>query len=219
MTTKQILLKRVSDLVTLADHTIAEAGSSSFTPLFKQFRSQGLTFVFDLYGTSHPYYSEFERGSQREGDTDVMNCKGILIGIKKDIDNDYFLSTVTGLVSAEIFTDYLDMAQHYLNQKHKDAAAVITGSTLESHLKKLAQKNKVPIDFTDAKGQLQHKMGNELNTDLYKAGIYNKIEMGVIESHIKIRNEAAHGNYQLVNPQQVENMLTGVRQFMARYPI
>jgi len=202
----------------LADKTRQAAGSDNFAPLFNQFRSQGLAFVYDLYGTSKPYYSEFEKGSRREGEKDVANCKGILTGIKQDIDNDYYLSTLTGLVSAEIFGDYLDMAQHYLDQRHKDAAAVVIGSTLEGHLKKLAQKNNVTVDYTDAKGNLQPKTGNKLNTDLYAKGVYNKIEFGAIEGYIKIRNEAAHGNYAHITQQHVEGMLIGVRQFMTRYP-
>ena len=218
MTSKQLILKRVNELISLADRAIAAAGTNDFPPLFNQFRSQGLSLIANLYGTSQPYFSEFEKGSRRESESDAKNCKGILAGIKHDVDNDYYLTSITGLVSAEIFGDYLDMAQYYLDSKHKDAAAVIIGSTLESHLKKLAQKNNLPIDYTDGKGQVQPMTANTLNTNLYKAAIYNKIEHSSIEAWIKIRNEAAHGNYSQYTQQHVEGMLSAVRSFMTNHP-
>src|SRR4051794_19965214 len=53
--------------------------------------------------------------------------RGILKAIKNEIDNGW-LVTMKGIVSAEIFTDFLEMAEHLLKEKYKDAAAVIIGS-------------------------------------------------------------------------------------------
>ena len=138
------------------------------------------------------------------------------MGIKHEIENDYYLSTMRGLVSADIFTDYLDMAEHLLTDHYYIPAAVIVGSTLEEHLRKLCQKNNLLLSFTDAKGKLHFKTGSDFNIDLYKAEVYNKIEMGLVESWQKIRNDAAHGNYDQFNEQQVNYMLQGVKEFIGR---
>jgi hypothetical protein len=55
---------------------------------------------------------------------------------------------------------------------YKDAAAVIAGSTLEEHLRKLAQKNGVAIEKADG----APKKADALNADLAGAGAYNKLE-------------------------------------------
>ena len=96
---------------------------------------------------------------------------------------------------------------------------IYTGSTLEEHLRKLCQKNSLPIDFVDEKGRTQLKAGNDLNTTLYKGTIYNKIEMGLVEGWIKIRNAAAHGNHAEYTKDQVTYMLQGVKEFIGRNPL
>ena len=41
------------------------------------------------------------------------------------------------LVSAEIFSDFLEMAAHVLEQDYKDPAAVMIGTVLEENLRQL----------------------------------------------------------------------------------
>ena len=218
MTTKNILINRADELISIADDTIAAAGSDNFGPLFSRFRAQSLSFINDLYGTSKPYYSEFEITCRKHGENDVKNCKGILTAIRQDIDNGYYLATLSGLVLAEIFSNYLDMANYYLDENHKDAAAVIIGSTLENHLRSLSTKNIPPPQVT-SNTPITPKTANALNDDLYKAKVYDKVNHAMVGSWVKIRNEAAHGNYQVITKQQVELMLTGVRQFVASHPL
>ncbi len=52
-----------------------------------------------------------------------------------------YLQSVTELIHADLFSDFLEMADHLIEQKYKDPAAVITGSVLEEHLRKLCDKN------------------------------------------------------------------------------
>jgi hypothetical protein len=157
MDAKQILLKRVSDLIDLAEQTISVAGSDLFHSHKVRFRTQSLSFIMSLNGTARPNYSEFELASRFNGMSNVRNSMELLEGIKHDIENDYYLLSIKGLVSAEIFSDYLEMAEYLLSENYDTPAAVIAGSTLEEHLRKLCQNSGVAIDRTDNKGKNQQR--------------------------------------------------------------
>jgi uncharacterized protein (DUF2164 family) len=46
-----------------------------------------------------------------------------------------YLQSVVELVHADIFADFLEMADYLLQQGYKDPAAVITGSVFGAHLR------------------------------------------------------------------------------------
>jgi hypothetical protein len=48
-----------------------------------------------------------------------------------------YLANVRALIHGEVFADFLDMARHLREEGYKDAAAVIAGSALETHLRVL----------------------------------------------------------------------------------
>ncbi len=61
---------------------------------------------------------------------------GILEAIRDQIKGGW-IETTKGLVTAEVFADFLEMAEHLLEQQYKDAAAVLVGGVLEEHLRQL----------------------------------------------------------------------------------
>ena len=65
------------------------------------------------------------------------------------------------------------MADHLIFKGYKDVAAVMIGSTLESHLKQWCWKYKIEITFVDAKGVQKPKKAGILNAELQKAEVYN----------------------------------------------
>jgi hypothetical protein len=145
----------------------------------------------------------------------------VLHGILQALRTDYaagYLYSVTELVQADIFGDFLEMALYLAEQKYKDAAAVIAGSVLEEHLRKLCLKHGVPIDKNTAKG-IEPKTMGALNDDLLKASAYAKLDHNLVMGWIKIRNGAAHGNYNAYTPEQVDLMLQGLPSFLRDNPI
>jgi hypothetical protein len=123
------------------------------------------------------------------------------------------MATVEELVHADLFADFLEMASELLAKGYKDAAAVITGSVLEEHLRKLAGLNGVPIQAGAA-----HKKADTLNADLVKAGAYNKLEQKNVTAWLGLRNDAAHGKYGNYDEAQVQNFVDNVRDFLLRHP-
>jgi hypothetical protein len=126
------------------------------------------------------------------------------------------LNDAHNLAHAEVFGDFLNMAQYLLDKGYKVAAAVIAGSSAESHLRRLAVKNGVPT--ANANGDPLN--GGPLNDELAKAKVYDGTSQKLILSWQGIRNDAAHGkktNAEL-DAHQIQGMIAGIQNFMAAFP-
>jgi hypothetical protein len=125
-------------------------------------------------------------------------------------------ASVVELVHADVFSDFLEMAQYLLDDGgFKDPAAVIAGSSLEAHLRALCDKH--GIATTDANNK--PKKADTLNHELEKAGAYTgKLDLKNVTAWLGLRNDAAHGDYAKYQAGQVGLLISSVRDFMTRYP-
>jgi hypothetical protein len=145
--------------------------------------------------------------------TVVKALEGILRSLRNSYEQGY-LKTVQELIHADLFSDFLEMAEHLLDQGYKDAAAVIVGSTLEGHLHKLALKNGISV--TQHSGS--NKKADTLNAELSGGSVYTKLDLKSVTGWLELRNKAAHGKYSEFDKTQVALMLEGVRHFISRNP-
>lgn len=139
--------------------------------------------------------------------------RGMLHALRSDYEAGY-LQSVTELVHADIFADFLDMADYLLQQGYKDPAAVVAGSVLEEHLRKLSGKHGIPVTKPDG----FPKRAEALNSELASASVYSKLDQKGITTWLDLRNKAAHGKYSEYTSEQVTLMLQGVRDFASRCP-
>ncbi len=166
---------RISELIRLADQVLAskitrDLGSRVSPELFHEFRSSSLSFLRNIFGKGHPFYKEFDEKVNNVGPYQTEEGRGILKAAKKEIDEGWFF-TVKGVVSAEIFSDFLEMAGYLLDEHYKDAAAVMIGSTLEEHLRQLCDKNSIPVEIIKL-GRPKAKKAEMLNSELAAEKIY-----------------------------------------------
>lgn len=221
---KSILLKRVNDLEIQANRVAGtrSGGNQALSMpvvnsgLMTGFRTAMLSFIELIYGKEHSHYSMFKTRVRNSYFTDLESAKGILASIKYEIENDWLVS-IEQLVSANIFGDFLEMADHLLNANYKDAAAVMIGSTLEEHIRLLCDRNGVSKEFTNSSGDLKPKKADVMNADLKKANVYTSIEQKNITAWLDLRNKAAHGKYSEYKKENVEYMLQGVSNFISNY--
>lgn len=116
------------------------------------------------------------------------------------------------------FVDFSEI-DFLLSEGHKDAAAVMCGSELEKHLRKLCVSNGVDVFLTSSSGEEPRpKKTEQLNAELASINVYEKLDQKHITSWLDLRNKAAHGDYHEYNAEQVSLMIQGVREFMMRYP-
>jgi hypothetical protein len=121
------------------------------------------------------------------------------------------LGRVSQLVRAEVFGDFLEMAEYLLDEGYKDAAVVMVGSVLEEHLRKLCDARGLPTELNG-----RPKKADALNAELVAAGAYNKLDQKNVTAWLDLRNKAAHGKYAEYSLEQAKNMLAGVRIFMTQ---
>lgn len=176
--------------------------------------------VYRITGPASEYYKDINTILQKrhlsEG-VQLISLMGSVYALRSDLDSGY-LKTLHEIIHAEVFTDYIEMAEYILSEGYKDPAAVIIGSTLEIHLKELCKVNGIPTEATNSKGKLIPKKAEVLNADLSKANVYNLAYQKQITAWFDIRNSAAHGHYHSYNAAEIKIMLLGVRQFILSNP-
>lgn len=147
----------------------------------------------------------------------TSSIMGVVAALRDDLKAGYIRSLVE-VVHSELFSDFLEMAQHLCDAAYKDAAAVIAGSTLESHLRNLCHKACIPIEITKAGGDVVAKKAEAMNSELAAATVYSKLDQKCVTAWLDLRNKAAHGKYDEYKQEQVELLVSGIRDFIVRNP-
>ncbi|MFF5146962.1 hypothetical protein ACFY6U_45865 [Streptomyces sp. NPDC013157] len=136
----------------------------------------------------------------------------VALGLRDDLTAGW-VESVLELVHADTYRDYLEMAEGLLDKGYKDAAAVITGTSLEVHVRALCVKNGVTTTVAG-----KPKKADTMNADLKKAGVYDGLQQKEVTAWMDLRNKAAHGNYADYDRDQVRRLIDGVEAFMRKYP-
>jgi hypothetical protein len=182
----------VTSLITLMGDAI-----NRFSPPNSQY-SESMRSILKIYGV--------------ENGPSVPRVAGVLDALREAYKAGY-LTTVQGLIQAEIFADFVEMAEYLLSGGYKDPAAVIIGSVLEEHLRQLCAKNGIAVEVGG-----KPKKADQLNADLAGGSVYSKLDQKSITGWLDLRNKAAHGKYAEYAKEQVSLQLEGVRNFMVRIP-
>jgi hypothetical protein len=143
----------------------------------------------------------------------AQDLAGVASGLRDDLAAGY-AQDVAELIHAEVFSDFMGMAHELQTSGYKDAAAVIVGSVLEDHLRKLAGKARLTVEKRDG----SPKKADALNAELTAAGVYNGLEQKSVTAWLDLRNKAAHGHYDDYDQQQVAALIRDVREFLIRHP-
>jgi hypothetical protein len=224
----QIEYMNLNDLQIRIDQLIAQAESAlknarrspySATPAMQPeewtaLRAAGLAFIESTFGRKHSYYTEFDNELLDGFDYHGKYALGILTAIRDQIKGGW-IETTRGLVTAEVFADFLEMAEHLIEQQYKDPAAVVAGSVVEEHLRVLCAASSLPVEDTVG-GKVAPRKADALNSDLARVGKYSKLDQKQITAWLDLRNKAAHGKYSEYTRDQVALMLAGVRDFVSR---
>jgi len=211
--------KRIDDLIELALSVLGTSQKSDFGnyvsyEIFSEFRSASLSFLSYTFGNNHPYFKEFDEKINNTEQYKTEQGLGILKAARKEI-NGGWIFTTRGLISAEIFSDFLEMTSYLLDKGYKDPAAVMLGSILEEHLRLLCKRNNIPITI-NKDGKDIPKKADALNSDLSATNVYNKLDQKSITSWLDLRNKAAHGLYNEYTKEQVLLTYQAVTNFLSR---
>jgi hypothetical protein len=199
---------------TLLDNLDSYGNASSVTQSRAEWEAQCLALLASIFPDTHPYIRQFQSGVKRiaSPEIEIKQGKGVLLAVYEDFKNGYTW-TLRERVHAEVFDEYLDMASQLVSDGYATAGAVIAGSTLEEHLRKLCQKNNIATH-----DQGKAKKVASLNDELLKQSIHLQGEWRSVQSWFDIRNDAAHNTQTKYTKQEIEQMIDGIRGYMARHP-
>jgi hypothetical protein len=176
--------------------------------------------VRKLYGESSEHFATYSKALATNAfyslHSDWNAHLAILHGLSKCIVDDLergLLFDIRSLVHAEVFTDFLEMGEHLLQEGYKDAAAVVIGSVLEDTLRQLSLKSKVATVNPSGRPLTI----DPLNMALAASNVYSKLVQKQITTWAHVRNKAAHGEYREYTKEQVEMMLLFVQSFCAEH--
>lgn len=141
---------------------------------------------------------------------------GVVEALKHDLEAGY-MQTTEELIHGELFSDFLEMASHLLDEGYKDPAAVVGGASLEGHLRQLAKRLGIETTITTTSG-VRPKKAESLNAEIAKTTAYSVLDQKNVTAWLDLRNKAAHGHYTTYTAEQVAIMLAGVRDFITRNP-
>jgi hypothetical protein len=127
-----------------------------------------------------------------------------------DLKGGYFFEAKT-LLEAEVFNDLLEQAEELHQAGYKDAAAVLGGAVLERHMRSMCVGRGIGLLKPNGK----HKMINDMNDELAKAGAYNALKKKQVVAWADLRNNAAHGNTGAYTADDVGRFLRDVSDFCA----
>lgn len=160
-------------------------------------------------GTDSEHYKAFEKAEGGSGwSGSFSRCKemgAVFLATKNDFEGGY-LNSYKNLIQAEVFDSELEQASELLGSGYYVASAVIAGTVLETALRDLCDKENIP-----------HGKLDKMNSDLAKAGVFNKIVQKQITSYAGIRNSAAHGKSSEFTADDVKLMISGITQFLVTY--
>ena len=144
--------------------------------------------------------------------THLAELVGLFKAVKHDIDTG-MLAEYRVLVRAEIFSDFLEMAEYLLTEGYKDASAVLLGAVLENALRKIAEAN--GVSTINVRGK--HLTIDPLNVALAKKSVYDALIQKQITSWANLRNDAAHGHHDRYDADQTKHMLLFVQKFCSDF--
>lgn len=145
---------------------------------------------------------------------------GILTSLKDAYENE-LIDTFEELVHADLFNDFLEMAEELLNKKYLGPAAVLAGCVLEEHVRNLCVNNCVDKEIRIKKRNKNKPISfSDLNVGLKKKGIYNESKRAELSSYYSRRTDGAHKQFDKNDKkfeQDVSEMIKGIRRFISEY--
>lgn len=179
------------DYVSIAD---VKAWGTSVLSLFRQ-----------AFGEEGTHTQQFKAAFANAGEFHSLYeiAYAVFMAAKEDFEGGYIFN-LRGLVKAEVLSDALDQAKELLDAGYKDPACVLVVVSLEIAIKEIAARNSIP-----------HAKLDKMNTDLYKAGIYNIAKQKQITAWADLRNKGAHGEWSAYSTPDILDMHAGVERFIA----
>jgi hypothetical protein len=147
--------------------------------------------------------------TRKKGNSYFMpGCLGVLESAYEDFKSG-LLEDTKAIITAEVFTDFIEQAEYLLSEGYELPAAVLMRGVLEDSLRTLCKKEQIVLS---EKSKLDW-----MNTELVKAGVYNTNVQKQVTAWAGIGNSAAHMKIDEFSETDVKNMISGIISFNATF--
>jgi len=178
---------------------------------YNKWYSSAKNLIEKACGKDGIHYKQIEDTYRQEGRESygMPKCLGVLESAYEDFKLG-LLEDTHALITAEVFTDFIEQAEYLLSEGYKLPAAVLMRGVLEDSLRTLCRK--------EAKIFLPDKPKLDwMNAELVKAGIYNKNVQKQVTAWAGIGNSAAHMKINEFSEADVKSMINGIINFNAEF--
>ncbi|MFZ0011271.1 MAG: hypothetical protein WAL97_05130 [Halobacteriota archaeon] len=180
---------------------------------FIGWKASALALLIDILPHDHTYIQEFQKTINERDLTSsyIDGSVNILERLSKDISAGYLVQFKV-LVSAEVFSDFIEMSKHLFDRRYRESAAALSTAVLEDALRHIASKNNVTFSKKDTLGPLNDKC---IATGAYTSFWHKKILLWV-----GIRNHVDHGEFAefaKIPDKEIEDMIDGIEDFLTQY--
>lgn len=183
-----LLEQQLAQVVSEYENTLARSRHTDASDILsavdvRDLQTRCLAAIERVSGRQSVYF-QMADAVNREHDTHwdhLASQIGIARSLLSDVRNGY-LKSFEELIHGEVFGDFLEMAAHLAISGYKDAAAVVAGATLESHLRSLSAKHGVAAQMGGVP-----KKADALNAELVKAGAYSKLDQKNVTAWLGLR--------------------------------
>ncbi|MCY4022505.1 MAG: hypothetical protein OXF32_03580 [Anaerolineaceae bacterium] len=156
-----------------------------------------------------------------EGRNEFKFAPYAIVGMLKTYKVDYesgMLDDLSRMIEATVSYDFMGQAEQLLDGEKPDydhvPAAVLAGAVLENGLRRLCQRQEPPIATKWEEGK--PKRLNSL-IDALQGKAFTPAKGHQLRSWANIRNSAGHGEIQNFTRADVEDMIAGIKRFLAEY--
>ncbi len=200
--------------------TRSEIGHFEFDwPRFTEWRTKCVSLVGPIAEAVPAHRALIERFSSLAASVSAFELGlSTLRGLRDDLAAG-MLDRVADQIEAEVAADLMTQAETLLGEgaagRHNHIpAGVLAGAVLERGLRSMCEARRPPIPIRDRNGPLKVVV---LIEALKSAGAYNELVAKQLRAWTGIRNACAHGEWDAVTRDQVQQLVEGARDFVARH--
>ena len=208
------ITERLQQLIQLGHAYVGykPAGEDVSEGNYHEWRLASVSFLRTVLGASNHYCKFFDEQIYPHPATRAEKIDeglGILRAVNGEIEFG-LLPQIEGLISGEIFGDFLDMAEHLLDNNYFQIVPSLVGAVLEDALRRIAKAHDVLV-------KPDSDNISSLNTKLADASVYSNFVRKKVALWNAIRDNADHGKFDDNKTQDVRGMLEGVREFLGNH--
>jgi len=200
------LIERMEALIVKGQNVLSTKDESYVSNnIFQEWRVGSLSFLEQVFDKDGVMPHEYKKNCEFNNYYDAESGLSILKAAKEEIESGYLKGLET-LISADIFSDFLEMCEHLLEQGYKEPSASLVGAVLEDGLRRITENNNITLKKKEDISSLNKKLAD--------AKVYSRLTQKKIQVWNDIRNNSDHGKFEEFKEGDVRDMLSGVQKFL-----